>query len=279
MDLPPVLMHYTNKREHLISILKYGIVFNLNSTELRDSIMSGRTIPEDRIPGPGMACFCEPQQAGANLLRDVFGRFGVAIDSKALRGRECRRVCYFPPNGPLAERLRRVLNKYAPDQRPVLSSQSSTGTAAENDAGEEDEMARQLQSVLMASGRELRGFKVHRGWLKILDRLRYSQTHEHAWESEWRVPGHAALIQAQSEFVSITAARANMLKVALGMLEPIYQRSVAANRVVSAKDRELVNSFSIPLAPKYVRWIEVPSAKCASVEEAVTVAVDHGLEM
>ncbi|WP_374563697.1 hypothetical protein [Ideonella sp.] len=236
------MVHYTDSQADLLSMLRYGFLFTEHSNGVLDVVARGRVLEGQ---GTSMVCFCEPGGNNANRFLKHFGKFGVAIDKRAFAGREVHQVRYLDPQGSDVQRLAHIFDRFAPEHRPILDP-----------AG--DDMANRLQSMLISSARELRGYPVRRSWLRFIHELRFCETAAHSWEREWRLEGPSSLMPLEG------ASPKQQRELLAGVLQGMVNRCETSGRF-DPSDRLLAASLAFFVPVHLIRWLEVHPAKVTSI--------------
>jgi len=175
------LLHFTECRDALLSILENGFLYLHCETEIFVEIV-GQVIGVHLEPeANGMICFTEAELDEANDHQDVFGPYAIAVDKEWAIQSGAKKVEYIPKEGAETEEIRQEFRRLVPTEFNV------NGTPVIDAVRNSDFGIRSIAMSLLTNPKVAEPWGVNPEYVSALRRWEWSQTDEHMAEKEWRI--------------------------------------------------------------------------------------------
>ncbi len=173
-----MLIHFTKSLSALDSITRNGFLYLHNETGiLGPAIQAAFGVSDFDSQSNGMVCFTEIPSEQTASHQEVYGQYGVGVSKEWLIANNARKVVYVEPTEDALESLVQELRDNEPRLRgiPILELLS--------DASTRQDAIFALSGTFTSEADKLE----NRGYLRILEYLSWSQTHQDVAEAEWRI--------------------------------------------------------------------------------------------
>lgn len=236
-----VLIHFTDREDTLISILKLGFFYSHQDTITFQKLFLDAGVDAIEPDDHAMVCFT------TNPELNRFGRYGIAVDKEWALSKGARKVEYVKIGSPRYNQLLNTLRRSKPAPPP-------------DGAGMLERLLFQEMAAHTASRRVL---VFSKEYVDLLNDLKWVQVSSHECQNEWRIRNPFSLSGVQ--WRNPTSGRLNR------NLPNVVNRQSSVNaavRIFSA-DEQLRQMAFLTLPLNAVRYLIVPKGKRQSLHKKI----------